>query len=234
MEALANKTVLIADDEQHILELVTYNLEQSGFAVITARNGAEALCLAQLRRPDLIILDMQMPVYAGDVVCRELRKAYETMVTPIIMLSLLNDEDDMVLAFESGADDFVTKPFSVRELTARVRALLRRACAPNMDKSIIVSGDLRIDTVNYEVERNGVPMTLTLREFELLRALVEAENKVLTRKYLLNNIWGYDYFGETRTVDVHIRHLRRKLGDYAECIITVRNIGYKYVRPGSE
>lgn len=229
---MAKKTILVADDDPHILELLSYNLEQAGFLVATASDGEAALQSVKSRYPTLIVLDMLMPGMRGDALCRTLKSRPATAGIPIIILSAIDDEADKILALESGADDYITKPFSVLELIARVKALLRRTLPPNQRRPELVSDGLRIDSDTCEATLYGEPMTLTRKEFELLRALVESEGRILSRDLLLTNIWGYDISGETRTVDVHIRHLRQKLGDCADRIQTIRNLGYRYV--GSE
>ena len=205
---MANELILCVDDEAHILELLTFNLEASGYRVVTAENGEDAL--------------------DGVEVCRRLKSTTTTSDIPIIMLTAKGDEVDKILGLEMGADDYITKPFSVRELIARVKALLRRAAPQNEEEGILHVGGLTIDVGNYEAFRNGEKLSLTLKEFELLKLLVISRGKVLTRDFLLDRIWGYEFYGETRTVDVHIRHIRQKLGDDAHYIETIRGVGYKF------
>ncbi|MFZ5965834.1 MAG: response regulator transcription factor [Bacillota bacterium] len=228
---MARKKVLVVDDEQHIVELIQFNLESSGFDVIVSDNGEEAIKLADEEIPDVIILDLMLPGIDGFEACKKIRSNDKTSKTPIIMLTAKSEETDKVLGLELGADDYLTKPFSVRELTARIKAILRRSEeAPKEIKKIIKVHDIIIDTEKHEVTKNGNLIELTLKEFELLRILSENRGKVLSRNFLLDEVWGYDYFGETRTVDVHIRHLRKKIEDndrYPVYIETIRGIGYK-------
>ena len=221
--------ILCIDDEQNILDLITFNLEAAGYTTIAATTAAEGLSIAFDQSPAAILLDLMLPDIDGLEVCRRLKESSATSSIPIIMLTAKDSDVDKVLGLELGADDYMTKPFSVRELVARVKALLRRSASPE-DTSMVQIGGLTIDCDNYEAFRNGEKMQLTLKEFELLRALALAQGKVLTRDYLLDRIWGYEYLGETRTVDVHIRHLRQKLQDDADLIETVRGVGYRMKR----
>ena len=222
--------ILCIDDEQNILDLLTFNLEAAGYSTLTASTGADGLAVAKQAIPSLILLDLMLPDMDGTDVCKQLKADPMTASIPIIMLTAKDSEVDKILGLELGADDYITKPFSVRELVARVKALLRR-CAPVEDTGIIKIGPVTIDSDNYEVYRNGEKMYLTLKEFELLKLLASTPGKVLTRDYLLDRIWGYEFYGETRTVDVHIRHLRQKLGDDQYLIETVRGVGYKMAVP---
>ena len=225
---MANELILCVDDEAHILELLTFNLEATGYRVVTAANGEDALTVCQHDRPALILLDIMLPGIDGVEVCRRLKSQSNTQDIPIIMLTAKGDEVDKILGLELGADDYITKPFSVRELVARVKALLRRAATQNDDEGVLHVGSITIDPSNYEAYRNGEKLSLTLKEFELLKLLVISRGKVLTRDFLLDRIWGYEFYGETRTVDVHIRHIRQKLGDDARYIETIRGVGYKF------
>lgn len=222
--------ILCIDDEQNILDLLTFNLEAAGYNTLTATTGADGLAVAKQAMPSMILLDLMLPDMDGTDVCKQLKADPMTASIPIIMLTAKDSEVDKILGLELGADDYITKPFSVRELVARVKALLRR-CAPVEDTGIIKVGPVTIDSDNYEVYRNGEKMYLTLKEFELLKLLASTPGKVLTRDYLLDRIWGYEFYGETRTVDVHIRHLRQKLGDDQYLIETVRGVGYKMAVP---
>ena len=222
--------ILCIDDEQNILALLTFNLEAAGYNTLTASTGADGLVVAKQAMPSAILLDLMLPDMDGTDVCKGLKADPMTASIPIIMLTAKDSEVDKVLGLELGADDYITKPFSVRELVARVKALLRR-CAPVEDTGIIKVGPVTIDSDNYEATRNGEKMQLTLKEFELLKLLASTPGKVLTRDYLLDRIWGYEFYGETRTVDVHIRHLRQKLGDDQYLIETVRGVGYKMAVP---
>jgi two-component system, OmpR family, alkaline phosphatase synthesis response regulator PhoP len=222
--------ILIADDEKNIRELLHYNLELAGFTVLEAVNGDEAVSTAQAQKPELIILDIMMPVMDGLMACKKLKDNPSTRSIPIIMLTAKSEEADRVLGLELGADDYVVKPFGVRELVARVRALLRRTLNTGENGEGRLSyQSLVLDTVRYTAEIDGNALELTLKEFELLRYMMSHPGQVLTREVLLEKIWGYDYMGETRTVDVHVRHLRVKLGQYQNCIETVRGVGYRFV-----
>jgi two-component system, OmpR family, alkaline phosphatase synthesis response regulator PhoP len=224
-----SQRILVADDEANIRELVRYNLELAGFSVMEAVNGEESCSLAQIERPDLIILDIMMPVLDGFKACMRLKQDKSTRSIPIIMLTAKSGEEDKVLGLEIGADDYLAKPFGVRELTARVKALLRRS-APTDEKAsdVLLCGRLVLDASLYKASIDGKPLELTLKEFELLKYLMLHPEQVMTREILLEKIWGYDYAGETRTVDVHIRHLRAKLEDLQGMIETVRGVGYRF------
>jgi two-component system alkaline phosphatase synthesis response regulator PhoP len=223
---------MVVDDEAHILELIQFNLENAGFRVVTASSGEEGLEKIKNEIPDLLLLDVMLPGIDGLEVCKRLKSGGKTSSLPIIMLTAKSEEVDKVLGLELGADDYITKPFSVRELIARVKALLRRSgpsASAEADSERILVGNLNIDTANYEVYSKGVKLDLTLKEFELLKMLVQNKGKVLTRDSLLDKVWGYEYYGETRTVDVHIRHLRKKLGEEdGSCIETIRGVGYRF------
>ena len=211
-------TILCVDSRQDILDLLSKTLSSSGYTVHTTQTGHDAINSSA----DLIILDLHLP----DIDGLELIKTLRSISTvPILVETESYTEADAVLAFEYGADDFVTRPFSIRELISRVRAILRRSTSDSDDR--IKVGPIMIDSENYEAFRNGERMILTLKEYELLKALASSPGRVLTRDYLLDRIWGHEYYGETRTVDVHIRHIRQKLGDDAAMIETVRGVGYK-------
>ena len=222
-----NRKVLIVDDERSIVDILRYNLEKNDMTAVCAYDGAEGLRLARECDPDVILLDVMLPEMDGFEVCRTLRA--EGNNVPIIMITAREEETDKVFGLELGADDYITKPFSVRELAARVKSLLRRV-APQQESEpqTLRSGDIMIDITNYEAFKGGEKLSLTLKEFELLKVLVLSRGKVLTRDFLLDRIWGYEYYGETRTVDVHIRHLRQKLGE-EPYIETVRGVGYRFV-----
>ena len=226
---MPSDTILAVDDEVHILELISFNLKVAGYHVVTALTGEEALKRCEVERPSLVLLDIMLPGIDGLEVCRRLKGDRMTSNIPIIMLTARGDEVDKILGLELGADDYITKPFSVRELAARVKSLLRRV-APQQESEpqTLRSGDIMIDITNYEAFKGGEKLSLTLKEFELLKVLVLSRGKVLTRDFLLDRIWGYEYYGETRTVDVHIRHLRQKLGE-EPYIETVRGVGYRFV-----
>ena len=226
---MPSDTILAVDDEVHILELISFNLKAAGYHVVTALTGEEALKRCEVERPSLVLLDIMLPGIDGLEVCRRLKGDRMTSNIPIIMLTARGDEVDKILGLELGADDYITMPISVRELAARVKSLLRRV-APQQESEpqTLRSGDIMIDITNYEAFKGGEKLSLTLKEFELLKVLVLSRGKVLTRDFLLDRIWGYEYYGETRTVDVHIRHLRQKLGE-EPYIETVRGVGYRFV-----
>ncbi|AGL02949.1 response regulator [Desulfoscipio gibsoniae] len=229
--------ILVVDDEKNIVELIKFNLEREGYQVIAAYDGQEAVNEAQSKAPDLIILDVMLPRMDGLEVCRQLNHDPNTRDIPIIMLSARGDELDKILGLEIGADDYVTKPFSPRELVARVKARLRRLQTSHDKKvretkaSRKVLGRLIIDEERFEVLVDGERQELTPKEFELLRFLAGEPGKVFSRDHLLEKIWGYDFAGDSRTVDVHIRHLRQKMEKYdgmQQYIETVRGVGYRF------
>lgn len=224
--------ILVVDDEAHIGELLNYNLSAAGYRVTVAETGEEALQLIAKELPDLILLDLMLPGIDGLEVCRRLKANPVTRPVPIIMLTARSEEMDKVVGLELGADDYVTKPFGVRELVARVKAMLRRVAntQPEPTEQRVREGGLFIDPERYEVRLDGKRLDLTPKEFELIKLMAGSKGRVWTREQLLDQVWGYDYFGETRTVDVHIRHLRQKLGDVGERFIkTVRGVGYHWV-----
>ena len=227
---MAKGKILIVDDEPAIVEAVQYNLQQAGFRTLIASNGTKALDAAQQEHPDLILLDWMLPEVDGLEVCRLLKQHPDTSVIPIIMLTVKSDEVDKILGLEMGADDYVTKPFSPRELVARVKTILRRAHAPPMAECLTVDA-LRVDWGRHTVHVKGKAVELTSKEFELLKALSEAKGRVLSRDILLDKVWGYERSIEieTRTVDLHISQLRKKLHPIAKRIVTVKNAGYRFV-----
>lgn len=230
--------VLLVDDEKNILELVRYNLEKEGYLVLTAMEGDAAIALARKELPDLIVLDVMLPGMSGLEVCRNLHLDDATKNIPVIMLSARAGEVDRVIGLEIGADDYVTKPFSPRELVARVKARLRRARLEEMSKeeragraARLDFGRLVIDEERFAVYIDGKNQELTPTEFELLRLMASQPGRVFTREQLLEQVWGYDFAGDSRTVDVHIRHIRQKLEDLpdgAALIETVRGVGYRF------
>ena len=225
----AGGRILIVEDEPHIVELVRYNLVQEGFQVSVAYDGAEALQRAKQDCPDLVILDLMLPYVDGLEVCRHLRR--ESAV-PILMLTAKDGEQHRVVGLEMGADDYVTKPFSPRELVARVRAILRRTSreTPRPSGTPLRVGGLVLDPTTHEVTLRDRLIELTTKEFDLLQLLLGHPSRVFTRDFLLEHIWGYDYFGSTRTVDMHISRLREKIEDDPNSptyITTVRGVGYK-------
>jgi len=219
--------VMVIEDEKEIRELVRYHLERAGFRVSTTGDGEEGLRRIFASRPDAVIVDLMLPGRNGLEVVRELRDEPHTRDLPVIVLTARALEMDKLLGFEHGADDYVTKPFSPRELIARIQALLRRA-RPSGDPPTIESGDLRVDLGAHEATWKGDRLTLTPREFDLLVFLARHPGRVLSREELLRKVWGYDFVGETRTVDVHVRRLRQKLGE-SPAIDTVLGSGYKWI-----
>ena len=223
--------ILIVDDETTIVDILAYNLRKAGYETIEAYDGQKGLNLALSENPDLVILDIMMPIMDGYEVCKRLRKVSQV---PVIMLTAKAEESDKVLSFELGADDYITKPFGVREMLARVMANLRRSNTPQSTAqgvNKLVFGELTIDLDMYEVKRGGEIIDLTRREFELVKFLATQNNQVFTREALLEKVWGYEYFGDVRTVDVTIRRLRTKLEltpDAPTYILTKRGVGYHF------
>ena len=226
--------ILVVDDEKNIVDIIKYNLKKEGYEVMTAGDGEEALRLNEEFKPDIILLDIMMPKLDGYAVCRKVREKYDT---PIIMLTARAEEVDKVLGLELGADDYVTKPFGTRELMARVKANLRRrniseeASYESTDKDVLSFGKLTIDLKRFEVKKDGSILDLTLREFELLKFLASQKTQVFSRETLLEKVWGYEYFGDVRTVDVTVRRLREKLEDDPSkpaYILTKRGVGYYF------
>ncbi|ANZ94935.1 MULTISPECIES: response regulator transcription factor [Brochothrix] len=227
--------ILVVDDEPTIVKLLTFNIEQEGHTVSSATNGTTALEIASEQAIDLIVLDLMLPGMTGIDVCKELRK--QENYTPILMLTAKDGEYDKIIGLELGADDYMTKPFSPREVTARIKAILRRvemspteARAGKTVETVIEIGTLRIDRERHTVYRAGEKLTLTPKEYELLCFLAENKGKVFGRHHLLDVIWDYDYAGETRIVDVHVSHLREKIEEDTKkprYIVTVRGFGYK-------
>ena len=224
--------VLVVDDEKNIVELARLYLTKEGYKVISAADGAEALEKVKAQRPDLVILDIMLPEVDGWEVCRRLRKAGDDV--PIIMLTSRGDDVDRIVGLELGADDYVVKPFNPRELVARVKAVLRRYEAGLRPTKAIALRDLHIDHERREVRVKDELISLRAREFDLLAYLAQYRGLVLSRDQLLNGVWGYDYYGDTRTVDVHIAHLRDKLARSGVAIETVWGIGYKLVAESNQ
>ncbi len=221
--------VLLVDDELPIVEAVAYNLKKEGYSVLTAADAEQCLDLARKEPPDLVLLDVMLPSASGFDVCRLLRK--QTQV-PIIMLTARADETDRVVGLELGADDYVTKPFNMRELMARVKSVLRRtAPQENVSGTLLQSGNLILDPERYEVRVAGKPLTLSPKEFELLRFLMMHPGRVFSRQVLLDRVWGTEAYVEERTVDVHIRWLREKIeptASHPQRLLTIRGVGYKF------
>ena len=228
---MANEKILVVDDEEHIAELISYNLTSNGYKVVIANNGIDAVKLAIEEKPSLILLDLMIPGKDGYDVCKDVRSNSEIRNTPIIMLTAKSEEVDKILGLELGADDYITKPFSVRELLARVKAVLRRFSIIEPESNVLTFGDLVANFDKREILVKDKKLDLTLKEFELLEILMKNKGKILTRDTLLDKIWGYEYIGETRTVDVHIRYLRKKIeadDKNPKLIETIRGVGYRF------
>ena len=225
--ALARPTILIVEDEPALVTLLQYNFEAAGYAVATAGDGEEALVQIAERRPDLVVLDWMLPAVSGIEVCRQLRRKAETRDLPIVMLTARGEEGDRVRGLESGADDYVTKPFSPAELVARVRAVLRRS-RPALSQEVLAYADLSMDLATHRVSRGGRQLHLGPTEFRLLRYFMEHPARVFAREQLLDAVWGHDVYVEPRTVDVHIRRLRKAVNgpNEPDLIRTVRAAGY--------
>jgi len=226
---MAKETLLIIEDERDIIEIIQYNCEREGYTVLSATNGEKGLEIARTRRPAAVLLDLMLPGLDGIEVAKRLRRDPETRETAIIMLTAKGEESDVILGLGVGADDYVVKPFKLKELLARIKAVLRRG--PVQDegptgKRIEISG-LVIDSAKFQVLQNGKEVPLTLTEFKLLATLASAPGRVFTRDLLLERIQGDSYIDE-RNIDVHVRSIRKKLGDNTDCIQTVRGVGYKF------
>ena len=224
------ETILIVEDEKDIVKMLDYNLKKEGYKVLVAHDGEDAIDAAATKHPDLILLDLMLPGVDGLEVCKELKSERKTVSIPVIMLTAKSQESDKVVGLELGADDYVTKPFSPRELIARIKAVLRRGKEKDKLPEILKVGDLTMDFSKIAVTVKDKSVELTSKEFELLKTLIKAKGRMLSRDYLLDNIWGYDHAIEiqTRTVDVHIRTLRKKLKTAAKYIVTVKNYGYRF------
>jgi two-component system phosphate regulon response regulator PhoB len=222
------ETILIVDDEQDVLDLLVYNLQKAGHRILTARDGAAALQKVRDGTPSLIILDLMLPQLDGTEVCRQLKADSKTAHIPIIMLTAKAEEVDRVVGLELGADDYVTKPFSPREMVLRVKTVLRRASGKTAPAEILKFGDLTVDIAKHEVTLKSKVLELTATEFKLLAMLMERRGRVQSRDRLLTDVWGYEGDVDTRTVDAHMRRLREKLGKAADCIQTVRGVGYRF------
>jgi DNA-binding response OmpR family regulator len=229
------KRALVVEDDPDIVELIHHYLKAEGFEVESLADGRLALERLRSDSYDVLILDLQLPGIDGLRVCSELRRDKRTSALPIVMLTARGDEADRIVGLEVGADDYVVKPFSPKELVARVRALLRRAeRAGDEDETPLVVGDVEIDRARHTARVAGEPVHLTAKEFALLVALADANGRVLSRQALLESVWGYSYAEGTRTVDVHVRRLREKLPGLADRLITVKSLGYRIAREGGE
>lgn len=227
------RAIYLVEDETHIQELVKYNLEANGYSVSSFTSGEEMLTHCESIIPDMFILDLMLPGIDGYEILKRIRQNNRLKNMPVIMLTAKSEEFDRVLGLELGADDYITKPFSIRELNARVKSLFRRADMPSENVPVTIkAGDITIDTERHEVYKGEERLEFTLKEYELLKILMQNKGKVLSRDLLLEKVWGYDYYGETRTVDVHIRYLRQKIEEddsNPEHIETVRGVGYRFI-----
>ncbi len=224
-----NRKVLIVDDEPNILELLEYNLKKEGYDIIRADTGEKAVEILKSVKPDIVLLDQMLPGIDGLGVLKKIRSNALLSDMPVILVTAKSEEIDKIIGLELGADDYVTKPFSVRELVARIKANLRRTGSAELAVPPVLSHEgLKVDTSNYKAYIDGTELILTLKEFELLCMLLANRPQVLTRDAILNKVWGFDFFGETRTVDVHITNLRKKVGKYGDSIETVRGVGYRF------
>ena len=231
-------SILVVDDEPVFIEALTISLEREGFGVIAAGDGPAALKAISEKDPDLILLDVMLPGMSGIDVCREIRKSSSV---PVIMVTAKGEEIDAVVGLEVGADDYITKPYRLRELIARIRAILRRSeNSPKEDETtsnpeVLVEGAVRLDLERHELSVDGELVSLALREFELLSYLMENSGRVVTRESLMQNVWGWDYIGDTKTIDVHVKRLRSKIESDPSAplrISTIRGVGYRYERSG--
>lgn len=222
--------ILVIDDEEHILELLKFNLELSGFDVCVSTEANQTIELIGREKPDLLLLDWMLPKISGIDILKKIRQDEDIYDLPVIMLTAKNMEDDKIQGLNVGADDYITKPFSIKELMARINTVLRRYRVSDKSQPVIEAGNIVLNTDQYKLTVDGIKVDLTRKEFELLKLLMENRGKVLKRDYLLEKVWGYEFYGETRTVDVHIRHLRKKLGldeTSENGIDTIRGLGYK-------
>ena len=225
------KRILVVEDERDIADLVVRYLQRDGYRASQVTDGRTALSRAESELPDLIILDLMLPGLDGLEICRRLRQNPRTSAVPIIMVTAKSEETDKIIGLEMGADDYLSKPFSPKELVARVKSLFRRLERNEQPAPVYQYETISLDSSRFEVLNDGREVTLTAKEFGLLEALLKGRGRVLTRDFLLNTVWGYDYYGSTRTVDVHIRHLREKIPLLSQAIVTIKNIGYKLRDP---
>ena len=222
------RCILVVDDEPDLLELVRFNLDRAGFRVETAASGEEALDRLRRSTPDLMVLDLMLPDLSGEEICRRVRADPGQASLPVIMLTAKSEEVDRVVGFELGADDYVTKPFSPRELVLRVKALLRRSSEATAHSAPLERGPLRLDPERHRCAVKGEEVELTAKEFQLLEVLMRRPGRVMTREKLLDEVWGSDIAVTSRTIDTHLKRLREKLGAAAELIETVRGLGYRF------
>jgi two-component system alkaline phosphatase synthesis response regulator PhoP len=227
MATATSKKILIVEDEKDILDLIRLYLEKDGYRISTAMTGLEGLKMVKSEHPDLVILDLMLAEMDGLEVCKRIRADPQTALLPVIMLTAKAEESDMVIGLELGADDYVTKPFSPKALAARIKALFRRLERSQTETSRLDYGSLAMDLARHEVKLGDKEVPLTAKEFGLLEHLLRNQGRVLTRDVLLNAVWGYDYYGTTRTVDVHIRRLKQKIPLLDDAIVSVKSLGYK-------
>lgn len=225
---MSKETILIVEDDEDILQLLQFNFESAGFEVSTSMDGREGLAMAKRLRPDMVLLDLMLPGMDGFDICKELKRDSETSGVPVIMLTARSEEVDRIVGLELGADDYVVKPFSFRELMLRVRAVLRRTGGPTPTRTTLQREGLTVDLETHKVFADDDEITLTATEFKLLAELIKTSPRVRTRDQLLTTVWGYEFEGYARTVDTHVRRLRQKLGDHANLIETVRGVGYRF------
>lgn len=224
--------ILVVEDEPDISSLISYNLERAGLEAARAQDGRTALSLIQKRQPDLILLDLMLPDADGTDICKSLKSNEKTRHIPVIMVTARGEEIDRVVGFELGADDYIVKPFSPRELVLRVKAVLQRTSPREPLSKILDAAGIKVDLERHLVTVDGIPVSLTVTEFNLLHTLLKNRGRVLTREILLDQVWGYHFDGYDRTVDTHIKRLRQKLGTAGEVIETVRGIGYRFKEEG--
>ena len=230
---MTGESILVVEDEEDILDLISYNLKQAGFSIIAVESGEEALEVASEENFSLVLLDLMLPGIDGLEVCRLLRAKPETKNIPVLMLTARTEEVDRIVGLELGADDYLTKPFSPRELVLRVRAILRRAeVVESVSDETIRVGSLTIDPIEHRVQLLGEEIELTATEFRLLLTLAQRRGRVQSREELLNVVWGYEHSGYRRTVDTHLSRLRAKMGEAADYLETVRGVGYRFRREG--
>ncbi|BBD09938.1 response regulator [Desulfovibrio ferrophilus] len=225
---MTNETILIVEDDEDILQLLQFNFESAGFEVSTSMDGREGLAMAKRLRPSLVMLDLMLPGMDGFEICKELKINTETAQIPVIMLTARSEEVDRIVGLELGADDYVVKPFSFRELLLRVRAVLRRSSGPVQVRTTLQRDGLTVDMEAHKVFADNEEIILTATEFKLLAELLKTSPRVRTRDQLLTTVWGYEFEGYARTVDTHVRRLRQKLTDHANLIETVRGVGYRF------
>lgn len=227
---MSKKTIFVIEDEKNILELLKYNLEQEGYTVLTANRGDSGLEQVRKAKPDLLVLDLMLPGLDGTEICKILKQNEKTSGLPIIMLTAKSQEPDKIVGLELGADDYVTKPFSPRELAARIKAVLRRGQEKIPADKILRAGTLEVDIAKHIVTLKTKPIELTSKEYDLLTTLMESGGRVLSREKILEQVWGYDgsLNIETRTIDMHVGQLRKKLKNEGERVLTVKNVGYRF------